>query len=107
MFSVERSKIKLAAAGKRVPLEPPKTIQTKVGEWSLIVAGVNASILTVTGLVVAILWTIQNMRQHPAMVISAWSGGMLVLSLVVFGVLLWIDRQNEEDDEDGEEIDAK
>lgn len=105
MLSVDRSKIKLIATGKKVSLEPPKTLQTKIGEWSLIVAGVNAGILIITGLIVAINWTIETIRRNPALVISTWAGGMLVLSLIVFAVLLWIDRQNEEDD--GDEIDAQ
>ena len=80
-----------------------RPIQEKIGEWSLITAAVSGAVLSLTGLIVAILWSIKTFTSNPPLVISAWSGGVLILSLTTFGVLLWIDRNEEEDlEEDAE-----
>lgn len=64
----------------------------------VIVGGINILILIVACLIAAVKWSVQTFATNPLTVITAWSGSMTVICLIVLVIMIWMSREKEEEE---------
>jgi hypothetical protein len=74
-------------------------IRSRIAEYVAVFGGINLLILLLTGLFVAVRWSFHTFALNPVVVIAAWSGSFVFISVVV---VLWLSREPEEENEEEE-----
>jgi hypothetical protein len=74
-------------------------IRSRIAEYVAVFGVINLLILLLTGLFVAVRWSFHTFALNPVVVIAAWSGSFVFISVVV---VLWLSREPEEENEEEE-----
>lgn len=77
-------------------------IRSRIAEYVAVFGGINLLILLLTGLFVAVRWSFHTFALNPVVVIAAWSGSFVFISVVVLLIVLWLSREPEEENEEEE-----